>query len=57
MKRNRALLELARIGAQELENTQSAEDRDHLSAVNALSAFAGTFPAGYLADLRNEWPK
>jgi hypothetical protein len=56
VKRSRALVELARIGAQELERTASAEGEAHAAAVGALTAFAGTFPPGYLAELRDEWP-
>ncbi|MDR1186130.1 MAG: hypothetical protein LBK95_01530 [Bifidobacteriaceae bacterium] len=55
-KRSRALVELARIGDEELERSDAAQARAHSEAVNALTAFAGTFPPEYLEDLRDEWP-
>ncbi|MCL2089986.1 MAG: hypothetical protein FWH11_01975 [Micrococcales bacterium] len=53
LSRSRALLRLVTVGAQRLD----AEEETHAEAVRALSQFAGTYPEGYLDQLRAEWPQ
>lgn len=51
--RSQALVRLVVAGAKHLEDTQD----QHAAAVHALAQFAGTYPEGYLDELRAEWPQ
>ena len=51
--RSQALVRLVVTGAEHLEAAQD----EHAQAVRELARFAGTYPDGYLDELRAEWPR
>jgi hypothetical protein len=55
--RSRLLLRLVDVGSDALAQDQQADIEAHRAAVSASSgAYADTLPAGYLAELRQDWP-
>lgn len=54
--RSRLLLRLVEVGGDALAQDQQADLEAHRAAVSASSgAYADAFPAGYLAELRQDW--
>ena len=55
--RSRLLLRLVHVGSDALAQDQQADLEAHRAAVTASSgAYADAFPAGHLAELRQDWP-
>ena len=55
--RSRLLLRLVAIGSAALKQDQQADVEAHRAAVTAsCGAYAEAFPAGHLAELRQDWP-
>lgn len=55
--RSRLLLRLVDVGSDALAQDQQVDLEAHRAAVTASSgAYADAFPAGYLVELRQDWP-
>lgn len=56
--RSRLLLALVKEGARRVEEREESALEKRLRAINdASGSMTGTFPRGYLADLRKDWPE
>jgi hypothetical protein len=55
--RSRLLLRLVEVGSDALAQDQQADLEAHCAAVTVSSgAYADAFPAGFLVELRQDWP-